>query len=90
MKKQVNLFKMNKKKKMYGKGGSKPDYLDFDKDGNKKDSFEPGINIFAKVTVFAEGCRGHLGKELIKKYNLSKDKSPQQYGIGFKEIWELD
>ena len=64
--------------------------MGIDKDGNKKDSFEPGININAKVTVFAEGCRGHLGKELIKKYNLSKDKSPQQYGIGFKEIWEVD
>ncbi len=51
--------------------------MGIDKDGNKKDSFEPGININAKVTVFAEGCRGHLGKELIKKYNLSKDKSPQ-------------
>ena len=61
-----------------------------DKEGNKKDSFEPGINIIAKVTVFAEGCRGHLGKELIKKYNLSKGKSPQQYGIGFKEVWEID
>ncbi len=64
--------------------------MGIDKDGNKKDSFEPGININAKVTVFAEGCRGHLGKELIKKYNLSEGKSPQQYGIGFKEIWEVD
>ena len=64
--------------------------MGIDKDGNKKDSYEPGININAKVTVFAEGCRGHLGKELIKKYNLSDGKSPQQYGIGFKEIWEID
>ncbi len=64
--------------------------MGIDKDGKKKDSFEPGININAKVTVFAEGCRGHLGKELIRKYNLSKNKSPQQYGIGFKEIWEID
>ncbi len=64
--------------------------MGIDKDGNKKDSFEPGINIHAKVTVFAEGCRGHLGKELIKKYNLSEGKSPQQYGIGFKEIWQID
>ncbi len=64
--------------------------MGIDKNGNKKDSFEPGININAKVTVFAEGCRGHLGKELIKKYNLSEGKSPQQYGIGFKEIWEID
>ncbi len=64
--------------------------MGIDKNGNKKDSYEPGININAKVTVFAEGCRGHLGKELIKKYNLSDGKSPQQYGIGFKEIWEID
>ncbi len=64
--------------------------MGIDKNGNTKDSFEPGINIKAKVTVFAEGCRGHLGKELIKKYNLSEGKSPQQYGIGFKEIWEID
>ena len=39
-----------------------------DKEGNKKDSFEPGIEIHGKVTVFAEGCRGHLGKQLIKKF----------------------
>ena len=60
-----------------------------DKIGESKDSFEPGLNILAKVTVFSEGCRGHLGKEVIKKYNLDKGKSPQQYGIGFKEIWEI-
>ena len=60
-----------------------------DKDGNPKNSFEPGINIIGKVTVLAEGCRGHLGKEVIKKYSLDQNKSPQQYGIGFKEIWEV-
>ena len=64
--------------------------MGIDKDGNKKDSFESGIELHAKVTVFAEGCRGHLGKELIKKFALDKDKDPQQYGIGFKEIWEVD
>ena len=47
------------------------------------------MELNAKVTVFAEGCRGHLGKQLIKKYELDKEKSPQQYGIGFKEIWEV-
>ena len=57
--------------------------------GQKKDSFEPGIELHAKVTVFAEGCRGHLGKQLIEKYNLDKDSDPQQYGIGLKEIWEV-
>tara|TARA_B100001029_G_scaffold98767_1_gene81235 strand:- start:514 stop:2133 length:1620 start_codon:yes stop_codon:yes gene_type:complete len=61
-----------------------------DKNGNKKDSFESGIELHAKVTVFAEGCRGHLGKQLIKKFELDKGKNPQQYGIGFKEIWEID
>jgi electron-transferring-flavoprotein dehydrogenase len=61
-----------------------------DKEGNKKDSFEPGIELIGKVTVFAEGCRGHLGKELIKKFNLDDGKDPQQYGIGFKEIWEIN
>ena len=63
--------------------------MGINKAGESKDSFEPGLNILAKVTVFSEGCRGHLGKEVIKKYNLDKGKSPQQYGIGFKEIWEI-
>ena len=63
--------------------------MGLDKDGNKKDSFESGMELHGKVTVFAEGCRGHLGKELIKKFELDKGKSPQQYGIGFKEIWEI-
>ena len=64
--------------------------MGIDKAGNKKDTFESGIELHAKVTVFAEGCRGHLGKQLIKKYELDKDKNPQQYGIGLKEIWEID
>ena len=63
--------------------------MGIDKQGNKKDSFEAGIEIHGKVTVFSEGCRGHLGKELIEKFSLNKNKSPQQYGIGFKEIWEV-
>ena len=64
--------------------------MGLDRNGNQKDNFEPGIELHAKVTVFAEGCRGHLGKQLIKKYQLDRGKSPQQYGIGFKEIWEID
>jgi len=63
--------------------------MGLDKDGNKKDSFESGMELHGKVTVFAEGCRGHLGKQLIKKFELDKGKNPQQYGIGFKEIWEV-
>mgnify|MGYP001999523677 FL=1 len=64
--------------------------MGIDKEGNKKDTYEPGIELHARVTVFGEGCRGHLGKELIKKFELDKGKNPQQYGIGFKEIWEID
>ena len=64
--------------------------MGIDKDGNKKENFEPGIKLHGKVTVFAEGCRGHLGKQLINKFNLDQGKSPQQYGIGFKEIWDVD
>ncbi len=63
--------------------------MGIDKEGNKKDSYEPGIELHAKVTVFAEGCRGHLGKQLIEKYQLNQGKDPQQYGIGFKEIWDV-
>ena len=64
--------------------------MGIDKNGAKKEGYEPGMELNAKVTVFAEGCRGHLGKELIKKYKLNEGKSPQQYGIGFKEIWEVN
>lgn len=59
-------------------------------DGEQKDSFMPGMELRAKYTVFAEGCRGHLGKSLINKYALDEGKSPQHYGIGFKEIWDID
>ena len=64
--------------------------MGLDKEGNKKDGFEPGMELYAKVTVFAEGCRGHLGKQIIKKFELDKGKNPQQYGIGFKEIWQIN
>lgn len=59
-------------------------------DGKQKDSYEPGMELRAKYTVFAEGCRGHLGKQIIKKYNLDEGKSPQHYGIGLKELWKID
>ena len=65
--------------------------MGLDKNFKPKDNYEPGINIKGKVTVLSEGCRGHLGKEVLKKFNLdSNNKSPQQYGIGFKEIWEIN
>ena len=59
------------------------------KDGIKKESYQPPMELRAKYTIFSEGCRGHLGKELIKKYGLDKNKDPQHYGIGFKEIWDI-
>ncbi len=65
--------------------------MGLDKDFKPKDNYEPGINIKGKVTVLSEGCRGHLGKEVLKKFNLDfNNKSSQQYGIGFKEIWEIN
>ncbi|WP_462171593.1 electron transfer flavoprotein-ubiquinone oxidoreductase [Pseudoalteromonas xiamenensis] len=60
-----------------------------DKDGQPKDSYMPGMELRAKYTVFAEGCRGHLGKQLIKTFALDKEATPQHYGIGFKEIWQV-
>ena len=58
--------------------------------GEKKDNYEPGIELFGKYTLLAEGCRGHLGKSIIEKFQLDTDKDPQHYGIGFKEIWDID
>ena len=58
--------------------------------GEPKPTFEPGYELHAKYTVFAEGCRGHLGKQLIAKFNLAADAGPQHYGIGLKELWDVD
>lgn len=60
------------------------------KDGEPTANFTPGYELHAKYTLFAEGCRGHLGKRLIAKYELDKDADPQHYGIGIKELWEID
>lgn len=57
--------------------------------GQPKASHQPGIELRARYTVFAEGCRGHLGKQLITRFGLNKNKDPQHYGIGLKEIWKL-
>ena len=60
-------------------------------DGQKKDSYAPGMELHAKYTIFSEGCRGHLGKQLMDKFNLRDgDIDPQHYGIGIKELWEID
>jgi len=63
--------------------------MGIDAKGEKKPSYEPGFEFHAKYTVFAEGCRGHLGKEIIKRFDLDKDCDPQHYGIGLKEVWEI-
>ncbi|CAM4293604.1 electron transfer flavoprotein-ubiquinone oxidoreductase [Pseudoalteromonas ostreae] len=64
--------------------------MGLDSNGNEKDGFMPGMELRAKYTVFAEGCRGHLGKQLINQFALDQDASPQHYGLGFKEIWQID
>ncbi len=57
--------------------------------GEHKGTYQEGYELHAKYTVFAEGCRGNLGKEIISKFQLDKDKNPQHYGIGIKELWEV-
>ena len=59
-------------------------------DGQPKDSFEPGYELRAPYTLFAEGCRGNLGKSLMQRFDLCRDSDPQHYGIGLKEIWTVD
>ncbi|MFT4711765.1 MAG: electron-transferring-flavoprotein dehydrogenase [Candidatus Azotimanducaceae bacterium] len=61
-----------------------------DAQGEHKGTYEPGYELHAKYTVFAEGCRGHLGKQVIEKFNLNADCDAQHYGIGFKEVWDID
>jgi electron-transferring-flavoprotein dehydrogenase len=63
--------------------------MGIDRDGEPKETFVQGIAIHAPVTVFAEGCRGHLSKQLIKQFGLDKESDPQTYGIGLKELWQL-
>lgn len=58
-------------------------------DGEQKDSYVPGMELHARYTLFAEGCRGHLGKQLIEQFGLAEDRDPQHYAIGIKEIWEI-
>ena len=60
------------------------------RDGQPKGSFEPGVELHARVTVFAEGCRGHLTKSLFERFDLRAGADPQTYGIGIKELWEID
>lgn len=59
-------------------------------DGTPSAAFQLGMELHAKYTLFAEGARGHLGKQLMQKFNLNADSDPQTYGIGIKELWEID
>jgi electron-transferring-flavoprotein dehydrogenase len=58
-------------------------------EGQEKPGFTPGMNLLAKYTLFAEGCRGHLGKQLIARYQLDAGRDPQHYALGIKELWEI-
>ena len=60
------------------------------KDGEPGENFQIGMELLGKYTVFAEGARGHLGKQLIAKFNLDEGCDPQTYGLGIKELWEID
>ncbi|MBO0990682.1 electron transfer flavoprotein-ubiquinone oxidoreductase [Delftia sp. SD018] len=60
------------------------------KDGEPTGEFQLGMELHAKYTIFAEGSRGHLGKQIIAKYQLDAGKDPQSYGLGIKELWEID
>ncbi|VVN15079.1 Electron transfer flavoprotein-ubiquinone oxidoreductase [Pseudomonas fluorescens] len=65
--------------------------LGVDREGHPKDGvYTPGMELRGKYTLFAEGCRGHIGKQLIQRFNLDSDADAQHYGIGLKEIWEID
>ncbi len=60
------------------------------KDGQPTGNFQMGMELHGKYTLFAEGARGHLGKQLITKFKLDAGRDPQAYGIGLKEVWEID
>ncbi|GMR28240.1 MULTISPECIES: electron transfer flavoprotein-ubiquinone oxidoreductase [Stenotrophomonas maltophilia group] len=64
--------------------------MGIEKDGSIGPAFERGMALHAKYTIFAEGARGHLGRQLIARYKLDEGKDPQAYGIGIKELWQID
>ena len=59
-------------------------------DGSHKPTYQPGYELIGKYTIFAEGCRGNLGKQLIRKFQLADESATQHYAIGLKELWDLD
>ena len=65
-------------------------HMGLGKDGAPTDHFQLGMELLGKYTIFAEGARGHLGKQLIARYHLDEGRDPQTYGIGIKELWEID
>lgn len=80
-------FLVNEKNQVYGVATND---MGIAKDGSPKDSFERGMELLAKVTIFAEGCHGHLAKQVMSKFNLRQNCEPQSYGIGLKEIWQIN
>ena len=60
------------------------------RDGTRKGDYQPGLELHAKYTFFAEGVRGHLTKELIRTFDLAAESDPQVYGLGIKELWDID
>jgi len=60
------------------------------RNGEPTDRFQPGVELVGKYTLFAEGARGHLGKEVVARYRLDDGRDPQTWGIGIKELWEID
>ena len=78
---------------LYGKDNSvlgiATNDVGLDRNGMAKETFERGMEFHARVTLLAEGCHGSLTKQVVKKYNLRRDSQPQTYGIGIKEIWEV-
>lgn len=80
---------------VYGEDGNsvagvRTNEVGLDKQGRMKETFEPGMEFRAKVTLIAEGAHGSLSKELIRTFDLRKDADPQTYGIGLKEVWRVD
>lgn len=64
--------------------------MGIDKNGEKTATFQPGVELLAKQTLFAEGCRGSLSEKIIQRYHLRQNSDPQTYGLGIKELWEVD
>jgi electron-transferring-flavoprotein dehydrogenase len=60
------------------------------RNGSHKPNYQPGIELRAPFTIFAEGCRGSLGKRLMERFDLRRDADPQRYGIGIKEVWRIE